>query len=240
MLGAGREIWMNKLGLLTLDDVELWQVLVQERSLSWDVLRRALDWCERDPDYAPLQPLLTVLLEAGRSLDATDRTAFNIGTIVGGRSQSVVAEEASLTGTLRTVDPDVRARLRAAMATHPEMVSGDGRSDLALMQAGRGDWVAKIGAEGVQAIGVASRGWGIAIKVADGAARGLLPATVAVLDQLGLLDAAQRAALAAWREPPVRNTRGVVTGAVRPVVVLDNDVPPASANGGRAAGPGPA
>lgn len=56
-------------------------------------------------------------LHAGvaRSLDATDRTAFNIGTVTGGRSQSVVAEEASLTGTLRTVDPDVRARLRAAI-----------------------------------------------------------------------------------------------------------------------------
>ena len=38
----------------------------------------------------------------------------------------------------------------------------------ALMRAGRGDWVTKIGAEGVQAIGVRSRGWGIAVKVADG------------------------------------------------------------------------
>jgi amidohydrolase len=60
---------------------------------------------------------LVQALHAGvaRSLDATDRTAFNIGTVVGGRSQSVVAEEAGLTGTLRTVDPDVRARLRAAI-----------------------------------------------------------------------------------------------------------------------------
>ena len=61
------------------------------------------------------------------------------------------------------------------------------------MRAGRGDWVTKIGAEGVQAIGVRSRGWGIAIKVADGNARGLHPATVAVLEQVGLLDAAARA-----------------------------------------------
>ena len=40
-----------------------------------DVLRQALEWCERDPEYAPLQPLLTVLLETGRSLDATDERA---------------------------------------------------------------------------------------------------------------------------------------------------------------------
>ncbi len=59
----------------------------------------------------------------------------------------------------------------------------------------------------------AAAGWGIAIKVADGAKRGLHPATVEVLDQLGLLDAGQRAELAPWREPTVRNYRGIVTGA---------------------------
>jgi L-asparaginase II len=113
------------------------------------------------------------------------------------------------------------ARLAAAMTAHPEMVSGEGRSDLLLMRAGRGDWVTKVGAEGVQAIGIRSRGWGVAVKVADGSARGLHPATVAVLDQLGLLDAAQRAELAALRAPVIRNYRGLVTGHVEPVVRLD-------------------
>ena len=111
-------------------------------------------------------------------------------------------------------------RMRDAMVAHPGMVSGEGRSDLALAQAGRGDWVAKIGAEGVQAVGVASRGWGVAIKIADGGRRGLLPATVAVLDQLGLLDAGQRDALEPWRAPPIRNYRRTTTGVVRPVIVL--------------------
>jgi L-asparaginase II len=110
--------------------------------------------------------------------------------------------------------------LAESMLAHPEMVSGEGRNDLALMRTGRGDWVTKIGAEGVQAIGVRSRGWGIAVKVADGAKRGLHPATVEVLDQLGLLDAGQRAELAPWREPTVKNYRGTVTGAVRPRVVI--------------------
>ena len=111
--------------------------------------------------------------------------------------------------------------LAAAMTAHPEMVSGAGRSDLALMRAGRGDWVTKIGAEGVQAIGVRSRGWGIAVKVADGNPRGLHPATVAVLDQLGLLDADARAALAGLGRPQLRNCRGTVTGEARAAVVLD-------------------
>jgi L-asparaginase II len=131
--------------------------------------------------------------------------------------------------------------LAEAMMLHPEMVSGNGRNDLAYMQAGRGDWVTKIGAEGIQAIGVRSRGIGIVVKVADGTKRALHPAVVAVLDQLGLLDDAQRAALAPWREPPVRNYRGIATGRIEPMVVLDKgDVvvcaaaPGAAASGGNA------
>jgi L-asparaginase II len=113
------------------------------------------------------------------------------------------------------------ATLAAAMTAHPEMVSGERRNDLILMRAGRGDWVAKVGAEGVQAVGVRSKGWGIALKVVDGNARGLHPATVAVLDLLGLLDAAQQAALEAWRAPVVHNYRGLVTGRVQPAVELE-------------------
>ena len=112
--------------------------------------------------------------------------------------------------------------LAAAMTAHPEMVSGERRNDLTLMRAGRGDWVTKVGAEGVQAIGVRSKNWGIAIKVVDGNARGLHPATVAVLAQLGLLDDAQRSELASWGEPPIRNYRGIVTGRVSPAVRLES------------------
>ncbi len=111
--------------------------------------------------------------------------------------------------------------LADAMTAHPEMVSGERRNDLALMQAGRGDWVTKVGAEGVQAIGIRSRGWGIAIKVADGNARGLHPATIAVLEQLDLLDEAAKNGLAHWSHPLVKNYRRVVTGDIRATVVLD-------------------
>jgi L-asparaginase II len=110
--------------------------------------------------------------------------------------------------------------LANAMIAHPEMVSGERRSDLALMQAGRGDWLTKIGAEGVQAIGISSQGIGIAIKVADGQKRGLYPAIVAVLESLGLVDAAARTALAPWARRTLRNYRGIETGEVRPAVVL--------------------
>lgn len=140
-----------------------------------------------------------------------------------------------------TPDPrygDAPVRVADAMTAHPEMVSGEGRNDLAYMRAGRGDWVAKVGAEGIQAIGIRSQGLGIVVKVGDGAKRGLHPAVVSVLDQLGLLDDAQRAELAQWREAPVRNYRGLVTGVIRPVVELRAVRPAATGLGSGAGGPG--
>ncbi|MEV7225419.1 M20 family metallopeptidase [Polymorphospora sp. NPDC051019] len=47
-----------------------------------------------------------------RSRDPHDLVAFNVGTIAGGRTQSLVADRAEATGTLRTHDPAVRARLK--------------------------------------------------------------------------------------------------------------------------------
>jgi L-asparaginase II len=111
--------------------------------------------------------------------------------------------------------------LADAMTAHPEMVSGERRTDLDLARAGRGDWVAKIGAEGVQAIGLRGAGIGIAIKVADGSKRALRPVVASVLNQLGLLDDARRAVLAEWFEPVVRNYRGIATGRIEAIAVLD-------------------
>jgi L-asparaginase II len=107
-----------------------------------------------------------------------------------------------------------------AMTGHPDMVSGQSRCDLAYMQAGAGDWVSKVGADGVQAIGIRSAGLGIAIKIADGAPRALHTATFSVLDQLGLLDAGRRALLQHYRQPPLKNVRGTIVGDIRPVLTL--------------------
>jgi L-asparaginase II len=111
--------------------------------------------------------------------------------------------------------------LADAMTAHPEMVSGEGRSDLQLMRAGRGDWLAKIGAEGVQGIGIRSAGIGIAIKIADGNKRALRPVVVSVLEQLRLADAGCRAWLADWIAPVITNYRGTATGRIEPTFVLD-------------------
>ena len=105
--------------------------------------------------------------------------------------------------------------LRDAMMRHPELVSGTGRNDLAFMQTAPDDWVAKIGADGVQVIGVRSAGLGIALKIADGNMRALYTAAVAVLQQLGLVEHAERSPLAPWLRPQLLNYSGLRTGEVR-------------------------
>ena len=110
--------------------------------------------------------------------------------------------------------------LAGAMTQHPELVSGEARCDLAYMNAGAGDWVAKVGADAVQTIGIRSAGLGIAIKIDDGAMRALQTASYSVLDQLGLLDEGRRALLAAYREPEIKSMRGATAGHIRAVFKL--------------------
>lgn len=110
------------------------------------------------------------------------------------------------------------AVLFAAMTENPAMVSGEGRSDLQLMAAAPGDWVAKAGADGVQALGLHHSGLGIALKIADGHPRAALVAIAAVLQQLGLPQAA--ALPAAWRQGEIHNQAGRLTGRYQAVFHL--------------------
>jgi L-asparaginase II len=89
-------------------------------------------------------------------------------------------------------------RIARAMSRHPELVSGQGRNHLTLMRAGRGDWVSKVGADGVQALASFSRGIGIAAKVSDG----------------------HRAVLAGLIPPPLKNAAGIEVGEMRAVLDL--------------------
>lgn len=103
--------------------------------------------------------------------------------------------------------------LAAAMTAHPELVSGSGRNDAAFMRAGRGDWVTKVGADGVQVVASRSRGEALALKISDGNKLALYAATVEALDQLGWLDATQREELQPWRWAQIASIKGAPVGA---------------------------
>ncbi|HKV41310.1 MAG TPA: asparaginase [Blastocatellia bacterium] len=114
----------------------------------------------------------------------------------------------------------------AAMTAHPEMVGGTkGRLDTDLMRVSRGKLISKIGAESVHAIGVLPgerfpRGLGLAVKIEDGAKRGLTPVVIEALSQLGILEEREIVALAGYHAPQVENHRGIRVGEVRAVFDL--------------------
>ncbi len=125
-------------------------------------------------------------------------------------------------GTPDAVYGDAPLRVARAMSRHPEMVSGEGRNDLFLMRAGNGDWVSKVGADGVQAMASFSRGVGIAAKVSDGNLTPLMVALVSALEQLGWADDSSRSALQPLLPPPMKNAAGIEVGDMRSVLQLQH------------------
>jgi L-asparaginase II len=106
-----------------------------------------------------------------------------------------------------------------AMRTHPEWTSGTARPERALMAAVPG-LLLKSGAEGVEGFALAD-GRAAAFKIEDGAARGRVPVTVAVLRWLGaeLLPATDVATLQSLATVPVMGG-GKVVGEIRPAAGL--------------------
>jgi L-asparaginase II len=80
---------------------------------------------------------------------------------------------------------------------------------------------AKSGAEGGYGLSLTGGGLGVAFKIEDGSHRALNPTVVAILEQLEVLTPAAREALAAFREPPIRNHRQEEVGRIRPAFALN-------------------
>ena len=106
------------------------------------------------------------------------------------------------------------ARIKNAMATHPDMVAGTGRFCTDFMRVVGGRMTTKTGAEGLQLVAVPGPNLGIAVKAIDGARRPVPPALVGWLAALGLLDAAEARALEGHASPPLLNYRHVVVGSL--------------------------
>jgi L-asparaginase II len=99
-------------------------------------------------------------------------------------------------------------RVTAAMIAHPDHLSGRDAATSRLVRACGGRVVLKGGAEGYLLAGVAERGLGIAIKIADGAARAKWGVLARTLGHFGVLGVAEAEALIAAVEPPVPNSNG--------------------------------
>lgn len=69
----------------------------------------------RDAILAAAQMVGALHHIVSREIGVEERAVINVGTIAGGRSQSIVSGEAELTGTIRWDDRDVAGRLRNAL-----------------------------------------------------------------------------------------------------------------------------
>ena len=111
-------------------------------------------------------------------------------------------------------------RLREAMLAYPVMIGNEGVLDTDIMQFSHGQIVAKLGAEGLLCLAAPEHGLGIAIASEDGMPRGLGPAAIATLEQLGLADGETLCALRARHAGAVPSFKGEPVGAIRAALQL--------------------
>jgi L-asparaginase II len=110
-------------------------------------------------------------------------------------------------------------RIVQTFANYPHMIAGHERFDTDLMNVTNGRLIAKVGAEGIQCVGVrAPEPLGIALKMVDGSGRATPTVTIAVLNVLGLLTQSERDRLAGYVRTPVYNHRHIETGFIEAAI----------------------
>jgi len=202
------------------------------------VLARHHDWPLED--YVnPRHPAQQLILETFAEMCGLPPADVVVGTDGCSAPNFAVPLVSAAAAYARLADPARLPHRRAnalrtvfyAMTAYPEMISGPGGFDTEVMRRRPGQLVLKGGADGYQALGLApnalrpgSPALGVALKVADGAARASHLAALEILRQLGALAEADFDALETFGFGPrqtLRNFRGLVTGEARPVFTLD-------------------
>jgi L-asparaginase II len=110
---------------------------------------------------------------------------------------------------------DAAARLRAACAAKPWHVAGSGLFCTEIMKLLGKRVFVKTGAEGMFCGALPEQGLGIAIKCDDGAGRAAEAMMASIIGRFLPLDDAERAALARFVRPTLRNWNGIEVGALR-------------------------
>lgn len=157
--------------------------------------------------------------------------APNFALTVSGMAKSfakLVFPPASFNDELR----EACRRIVTAMMNYPELIGGTERLDTILMQAARGRFISKIGADGVWLCGVLpspkwKKGLGITLKIEDGDDnRARAAISVEVLRQLGIFE---KETLKDYSPLPIKNRRGDTVGKVEASFNLNlnatNDLP---------------
>jgi L-asparaginase II len=157
----------------------------------------------RDPDHPLQQEVLRAVLVASGQ-EGVRVGVDGCGVPVHGmplRAMATIYARLARPERLENLERDGR-RAVGAMRAEPYMVAGRNRPDTAVMQE-TSAVIAKGGAEGLMCAAVLDRGWGVAVKVRDGASRATGPTLILVLRFLGVLDEGALTQLDTFARPPV-------------------------------------
>jgi len=149
--------------------------------------------------------------------------AQDIGVGIDGCSAPVFAmplfNMARMYATLVDAGEGIPQRIVQTMTETPDMIAGEERFDTDLMRVTNGRLVAKIGAEGVQCVGVTNdHRLGMAIKMSDGSHRAVSAVALHVLRKLGLVTENEFEQLVMYQRVPIRNHRQIETGGVEAAI----------------------
>lgn len=109
-------------------------------------------------------------------------------------------------------------KIRDAMSQYPQVLSGNGRIDMAVSEVTGGRIIAKIGADAVYCMAVKDGDLGITFKIEDGDYSAVTPMTIAVLKYLELLTKDEAAQLDKKFPPVLKNHRGDIIGTIESVL----------------------
>ena len=188
-----------------------------------------------DPEH-PIQRLIRQTLaqfcavaadSIGVAVDGCSAPVFSTSIAAMARSYAQLVGVAHTEIAADTALAQAATRVVKAFVEHPVMIGGTrNRLDTDLMQAAPGQLISKVGAEGVQLLGVLPcaqypRGLGIALKLEDGdIKRARDPVVVETLRQLGLLNDEQLVQMAPYARATVYNHRKLVVGEVHACFAL--------------------
>jgi L-asparaginase II len=148
------------------------------------------------------------------AIDGCGAATFAVPLARAARAFALLARPSEAPADLR----EPLGRVSRAMRSHPHLVGGAGRFDTRLMEASRGRLIAKAGAEGVEGVADCERGLGLCLKVCDGAARAVGPATLEALRDAGSITDETLRALDDLRRPVLQNYAGTAVGRIAATV----------------------
>jgi L-asparaginase II len=146
-----------------------------------------------------------------------------VGVSIDGCSAPVFAmpvfNMARMYASLVSATEAIPRRIVRTFANHPDLIAGEARFDTDLMRVTNGRLIAKVGAEGIQCIGITEpQPLGMALKMVDGSQRAAPSVAMAVLNKLGLLADTELEQLNNYRHISVRNHRDIETGFIEAAI----------------------